>query len=130
MSMIGLLEVFIAFLFFFVFQCFFFHTKSDAGPILKEWPFLRMPPGMLVQLPRIYDWTVEVLEATGLTFSFKGPWCTGTDLLFTADPRNINHILSSNFGNYPKGPEFKKIFDVLGDGILAVDLELWVELRK
>ncbi|CAA7034525.1 unnamed protein product [Microthlaspi erraticum] len=62
--------------------------------------------------PRIFDWTVEVLEATNLTFSFKGPWFSGSDLLLTADPKNIHHILSTNFGNYPKGPEFKKIFDV------------------
>ncbi|CAA7034510.1 unnamed protein product [Microthlaspi erraticum] len=47
----------------------------------------RMLPGMLVQIPRIFDWTVD-------------------------------------------GPEFKKIFDVLGDGILAADLELWEDLRK
>ncbi|CAA7034504.1 unnamed protein product [Microthlaspi erraticum] len=112
MAMISLLEAFIASLFFLVFLCFFLHKKSHGGPILKSWPFLGMLPGMLVQLPRIFDWTVEVLEATNLTFSFKGPWFSGTDLLFTADPKNIHHILSTNFGNYPKGPEFKKIFDV------------------
>ncbi|CAA7034499.1 unnamed protein product [Microthlaspi erraticum] len=72
----------------------------------------RMLPGMLVQIPSYLRLDVEVLEATNLTFSFKGPWFSGTDLLFTADPKNIHHILSSNFGNYPKGPEFKKIFDV------------------
>ncbi|CAA7047259.1 unnamed protein product [Microthlaspi erraticum] len=130
MAMISLLEAFIASLFFLVFLCFFLHKKSHGGPILKSWPFLGMLPGMLVQLPRIFDWTVEVLEATNLTFSFKGPWFSGTDLLFTADPKNIHHIQSKNFGNYPKGPEFKKIFDVLGDGILAADLELWEDLRK
>ncbi|CAA7047260.1 unnamed protein product [Microthlaspi erraticum] len=130
MAMISLLEAFIALLFFLVFPCYFLHKKSHGGPILKSWPFLRMLPGMLVQIPRIFDWTVDVLEATNLTFSFKGPWFSGTDLLFTADPKNIHHILSTNFGNYPKGPEFKKIFDVLGDGILAADLELWEDLRK
>ncbi|ESQ29662.1 hypothetical protein EUTSA_v10023422mg [Eutrema salsugineum] len=128
--MIGLLEVFVAFFFFLVFQCFFLHKKSQGQPVLKNWPFLGMLPGMLPYIPRIYDWTVEVLEATNLTFLFKGPWFSGMDMLFTADPRNIQHILNSNFGNYPKGPEFKKIFDVLGDGILSVDLELWEELRK
>ncbi|KAG7585389.1 Cytochrome P450 [Arabidopsis thaliana x Arabidopsis arenosa] len=132
MAMLGLLELFVAFLFslVFLFTCFFLHKKPRGQPILKNWPFLGMLPGMLPQIPRIYDWTVEVLEASNLTFYFKGPWLSGTDMLFTADPRNINHILSSNFGNYPKGPEFKKIFDVLGEGILTVDLELWEDLRK
>ncbi|KAF3568961.1 hypothetical protein DY000_02013007 [Brassica cretica] len=130
MAMIGLLEVFVAFLFFLVFKHFFLHKKSPGQPILKSWPVLGMLPGMLPHIPRIFDWTFEVLEATNLTFFFKGPWFSGTDMLFTADPRNIHHILSLNFGNYPKGPEFKKIFDVLGDGILSADLELWEDLRK
>ncbi|CAN6866009.1 unnamed protein product [Brassica oleracea] len=130
MAMIGLPEVFVAFLFFLVFKHFFLHKKSPGQPILKNWPVLGMLPGMLPHIPRIFDWTFEVLEASNLTFFFKGPWLSGTDMLFTADPRNIHHILSLNFGNYPKGPEFKKIFDVLGDGILSVDLELWEDLRK
>ncbi|KAG2241486.1 hypothetical protein Bca52824_096530 [Brassica carinata] len=71
-----------------------------------------MLPGMLSHIPRIFDWTFEVLEATNLTFFFQ---------------RTMAYL---NFGNYPKGPEFKKIFDVLGDGILSVDLQLWEDLRK
>ncbi|KAF8048120.1 hypothetical protein N665_2668s0003 [Sinapis alba] len=130
MAMIGLTQVFVAFLFILVFKGFFLHKKSHGQPVLKNWPFLGMLPGMLSHIPRIFNWTFEVLEATNLTFSFKGPWLSGTDMLFTADPRNIHHILSLNFGNYPKGPEFKKIFDVLGDGILSADMELWEDLRK
>ncbi|CAH8313161.1 unnamed protein product [Eruca vesicaria subsp. sativa] len=130
MAMIGLIQVFLAFIFFLVFKCFFFHKKSHRQPVPKNWPLTGMLPGMLGHIPRIFEWTVEVLEATNLTFSFKGPWLSGTNMLLTADPRNIHHILSLNFGNYPKGPEFKKIFDVLGDGILSVDLELWEDLRK
>ncbi|KFK30508.1 hypothetical protein AALP_AA7G271100 [Arabis alpina] len=51
-------------------------------------------------------------------------------MLVTVDPANIHHIMSSNFANYPKGPEFKKLFDVLGDGIFNADSELWKDLRK
>ncbi|KAG2243023.1 hypothetical protein Bca52824_095133 [Brassica carinata] len=51
-------------------------------------------------------------------------------MLFTVDPANIHHIMSSNFTNYPKGSEFKKIFDVLGDGIFNADFDLWMDLRK
>ncbi|EOA34755.1 hypothetical protein CARUB_v10022327mg [Capsella rubella] len=131
MMMMSLLEVvIIAFLSFFVFQCFFLHKKSRESPLLKNWPILGMLPGLLVRIPRIFDCTAEVLEASNLTFAIKGAWLSGTDLLLTADPRNINHILSSNFRNYPKGPEFRKIFDILGDGILAADSELWEDLRK
>ncbi|EOA34088.1 hypothetical protein CARUB_v10021589mg [Capsella rubella] len=121
--MISLLEVFIiSFFFFIVFQNFFLQKKSHRSPLFKNWPFLGMVPGLVVTLPRIFDWMVEALEASDLNFVFKGAWFSGTDLLLTADPRNIHHILSSNFQNYPKGPEFKKIFDVLGDGIIAIFL--------
>ncbi|XP_006404786.2 alkane hydroxylase MAH1 isoform X2 [Eutrema salsugineum] len=51
-------------------------------------------------------------------------------MLITVDPANIHHIMSSNFANYPKGSEFKKIFDVLGDGIFNADSDLWKDLRK
>ncbi|KAJ4878376.1 Alkane hydroxylase MAH1 [Raphanus sativus] len=129
MSMTGLIQVFVAFLFFLVFKCTFLHKKSHGQPILKNWPFLGMLPGMLACLPRIFDFSVEVLEAANLNFSFKGPWLSGTNMLFTADTRNINHILSLNFGNYPKGREAKKIFNALGDGILSADMELWEDLR-
>nr|QWK52248.1 cytochrome P450 96A15 [Isatis tinctoria] len=130
LTMVGFLEVFIAFIFFLVYQCVFLRKNSQGGPLFKNWPFIGMLPGMLGQIPRLFDWTVEALEANDLTFAFKGAWFSGTDLLFTADPRNVHHMLSSNFGNYPKGPDFKKIFDVLGDGIVAVDQELWEDLRK
>ncbi|KAH0857749.1 hypothetical protein HID58_086010 [Brassica napus] len=129
MSMIGLFGVFIAFIFFLIFQCFFLCKKSHNVLLLKNWPFLGMLPGMLFNIPRIFDWISEVHEANDLTFAFKGPWFSGTDKLFTVDPRNINHMLNSNFAK-SKGPEFKKIFDILGDGIVTADMELWEDLRK
>ncbi|CAF2040886.1 unnamed protein product [Brassica napus] len=130
MAMIGLFGVFVAFIFFLAFQCFFLCKKSLNVLLLKNWPFLGLLPGMLFNIPRVLDWFSEVYEANDMTFTFKGPWFSGTDMLFTVDPRNINHMLSSNFPNYPRGPEFKKIFDILGDGIVAADKELWEDLRK
>lgn len=52
------------------------------------------------------------------------------DMLITADPANIHHIMSANFVNFPKGSEFKRIFDVLGDGIFNTDTELWKDQRR
>ncbi|KAJ4878372.1 Alkane hydroxylase MAH1 [Raphanus sativus] len=128
-NIIGLFEVFIAFIFVLVFQCFLLCKKSLGGTFLKSWPFLGMLPGMLFNIPCFFDWIVEVHEANDMTFAFKGPWFSGTDKLFTVDPRNISHMLSSNFSK-SKGPEFKKIFDILGDGIVTADMELWEDLRK
>ncbi|KAF2553719.1 hypothetical protein F2Q68_00038075 [Brassica cretica] len=89
-----------------------------------------MLPGLLLQVHRIYDWITELLEATGMTFCFKGPWLSGTDILLTVDPVNIHYILSSNFVNYPKGMEFKKIFEVIGDAIFNIDSGMWEDMRN
>ncbi|KAF8391089.1 hypothetical protein HHK36_023389 [Tetracentron sinense] len=43
---------------------------------------------------------------------------------------NVHYIMTSNFSNFPKGPEFKKIFDVLGDGINNSDSDSWRIQRK
>nr|QWK52416.1 cytochrome P450 96A58 [Isatis tinctoria] len=126
---IGLFEIFVAFIFFLVFYCFLLHRKTQK-PLLTNWPVLGMLPGLIHQLPRIYNWTAEVLEATGMTFCFKGPWLSGTNILFTVDPVNIQYILCSNFANYPKGKEFKKIFEIMGDAIFNVDSGLWEDMRN
>ncbi|CAA7020590.1 unnamed protein product [Microthlaspi erraticum] len=89
-----------------------------------------MIPGMLVEIHRVYDFVTDIMEVTNLTYPCIGPTFTGLDMLVTVDPANIHYIMSSNFANYPKGPEFKKLFDVLGDGIFNADSELWKDLRK
>lgn len=33
----------------------------------------------------------------------KGPWFAGLDFLVTSDPLNIQHVLTTNFANYPMG---------------------------
>ncbi|WZZ33697.1 hypothetical protein YC2023_017098 [Brassica napus] len=86
-----------------------------------------MLPGALVILHRLYDCSVEVLENANLTFQFIGPWLSGMDILITVDPENINYILSSNFSNYIKGPEYQEVFEAYGDGIVNSDLELYME---
>ncbi|WZY88784.1 hypothetical protein YC2023_045519 [Brassica napus] len=98
--------------------------------LLRNWPVLGMLPGLLVEFHRIYEFSVEILRSSNLTFTFKGPWYSGMDMLFTVDQANIHHIVSSNFSNYTKGPDFREVFDVLGDGILTADSELWKNLRK
>ncbi|KAF3486630.1 hypothetical protein F2Q69_00055892 [Brassica cretica] len=89
-----------------------------------------MLPGLLMALHRIYDFTVELLENSNLTFQFKGPLLSGMDMLVTVDPANIHYMLSSNFLNYNKGPEFKEVFDVFKDVIFNVDAELCATRSK
>ncbi|KAM7493610.1 hypothetical protein LguiB_028219 [Lonicera macranthoides] len=95
-----------------------------------NWPLVGMTPGLLRNAHRIHEFITDVLKETGGTFLLKGPRFANLDMLVTADPANIHHILSKNFSNYPKGPQFRKIFDVLGDGIFNSDSELWALHRK
>ncbi|KAF8109577.1 hypothetical protein N665_0094s0044 [Sinapis alba] len=129
MASISLTEVFMAIIFCFIFlHCLLF--KKHHNRFLRNWPVLGMLPGLLVELYRIYDFTVEVLENTNLTFLFKGPWFSGMDMLVTVDPANIHYMLSSNFYNYTKGTDFKEVFDAFGDSILTTESEAWKNLRK
>eukprot|EP00746_Dinoflagellata_sp_MGD_P027051 gnl/MRDRNA2_/MRDRNA2_163744_c0_seq1.p1 gnl/MRDRNA2_/MRDRNA2_163744_c0~~gnl/MRDRNA2_/MRDRNA2_163744_c0_seq1.p1 ORF type:complete len:530 (+),score=82.30 gnl/MRDRNA2_/MRDRNA2_163744_c0_seq1:82-1671(+) len=49
----------------------------------------------------------------------------------TSDPKNVEHILKTNFDNYPKGENLQKIFnDLLGRGIFAADGKEWFQQRK
>ncbi|CAO2830730.1 unnamed protein product [Amaranthus hypochondriacus] len=52
------------------------------------------------------------------------------DILATANPANVHHIMTKNFANYPKGDKLKDILDVLGDGIFNTDFKVWEYHRK
>lgn len=102
--------------------------KSFLGP--TNWPVVGMLPGVLLNLHRLHDYLTQVFRELGTTLEFKGPWLGDTNMVITCDPANIHHVFSRNFSNYPKGPEFRKIFGVLGDGIFGADFELWEVHRK
>lgn len=51
--------------------------------------------------------------------------------IVTANPVNVEYMLSFNFNNFPKGKPFSEILgDLLGCGIFNVDGELWSTQRK
>ncbi|MFS7922312.1 putative cytochrome P450 superfamily [Helianthus anomalus] len=89
-----------------------------------------MTPDLLLNIHRVHYLVINILTLSDGTFMLKGPWFANIDMLLTSDPANMNHMLSKNFHNYPKGPEFRNIFDVLGDGIFNSDHELWEIHRK
>ncbi|XP_031116888.1 alkane hydroxylase MAH1-like [Ipomoea triloba] len=88
-----------------------------------------MLPALLQNAGRIHEYVTEILRESGGTIEIKGPWFANMDMLVTCDPANVDHILSRNFENYPKGPHFRKIFHVVGDAMINVDSELW-ELHR
>ncbi|KAK9059873.1 hypothetical protein SSX86_020577 [Deinandra increscens subsp. villosa] len=105
-------------------------SQRQRSVIPTDWPILGMIPGVLLNTHRLHEYVTAILIDSGGTFMWKGPWFTKMDMLITTNPLDIHHILTKNFCNYPKGDNFRKIFDILGDGIFNVDGELWEIHRK
>ncbi|XP_065879218.1 alkane hydroxylase MAH1-like [Euphorbia lathyris] len=103
---------------------------SKRKSVVINWPVFGMLPGLAWNISRVHDFATDLLMQNGGTFMFKGPWFTGMDFVLTSDPMNVNHFLSRNFSNYLKGNEYKEIFEPLGDGILAVDSDIWKIQRR
>jgi fatty acid omega-hydroxylase len=99
---------------------------------LPCWPVVGMLPSLLLGLRADMDeWITGVLRSRGGTFTFRGPWFTNLQCVVTADPRNLEHLLKTRFGSFPKGPYFRAtVRDLLGDGIFGADGEAWRRQRK
>ncbi|WVZ06964.1 hypothetical protein V8G54_020310 [Vigna mungo] len=53
------------------------------------------------------------------------------NIVVTANPHNVEHMLKTRFENYPKGERFiHPLQDLLGNGIFNSDSELWKVQRK
>ncbi|KAK4371398.1 hypothetical protein RND71_010873 [Anisodus tanguticus] len=126
MALIGLgyIEIFLALLCFLL----FYYFRDSKYP--TNWPIFGMLPATLVHIQQIHERCTISMRASGGTFLFKGPWFANMDILSTVDPANVHYIMSANFINFPKGPKFKEIFDVLGNGIFNADLDMWKVQRK
>ncbi|KAM3319267.1 cytochrome 94B3-like [Capsicum chacoense] len=79
---------------------------------------------------RLLDWYTQLLSEsptqTILVQRFGAP-----RTIITANPNNVEHMLKTNFANYPKGQPFTEILgDFLGRGIFNVDGEQWSAQRK
>ncbi|QHO04643.1 Cytochrome P450 [Arachis hypogaea] len=99
--------------------------RNNKGP--KTWPFLGSVIELLMNYDRMHDWLVQYL-AKSKTVVVQMPFTTHT---YIADPVNVEHVLKTNFNNYPKGEVYHSYMEVLlGDGIFNVDGELWRKQRK
>ncbi|XP_074573189.1 cytochrome P450 86B1-like [Curcuma longa] len=96
------------------------------------WPVVGMLPSLLLNIRgNVYEWLTCVLRRQGGTFTFRGPWFSNLHCVFTADPRNLEHLLKTKFASFPKGEYFRAtVRDLLGDGIFSADDETWLQQRK
>ncbi|KAL7131466.1 hypothetical protein ABFS83_12G004700 [Erythranthe nasuta] len=105
--------------------------RNRGSGLIWNRPLIVMLPGLLLNVGRIHKICTEVLgKSRRGTFHFRGPCFANMDMLGTVDPENIHYIMTSNFRNFPKGPEFREIFNVLGDGIFNSDDDSWKDQRN
>uniref|UniRef100_A0A0D9Z2L6 Cytochrome P450 n=1 Tax=Oryza glumipatula TaxID=40148 RepID=A0A0D9Z2L6_9ORYZ len=99
--------------------------RNQKGP--RSWPIIGATVEQLKNYHRMHDWLVEYLSKDR-TVTVDMPF---TSYTYIADPVNVEHVLKTNFTNYPKGEVYRSYMDVLlGDGIFNADGEMWRKQRK
>ncbi|KAK9196951.1 hypothetical protein WN943_005084 [Citrus x changshan-huyou] len=115
-----------------LYLCLFFFMTSNKRPSVgfKHYLFVGALPGFLRNRHRFVDWSTEILKQcpnNTATFHRLGK----INGVITANPANVEHILKTNFENYPKGQRFVTLLeDFLGRGIFISEGELWKVQRK
>lgn len=70
--------------------------RNHKGP--KTWPIIGAAIEQLRNYDRMHDWLAEYLSVSK-TITVSMPF---TSFTYIADPANVEHVLKTNFNNYPK----------------------------
>lgn len=112
---------------------------AGISVLMKRWPWRWRPwcrcdvchkyasAGWAAEYHNLCDWYTHLLRRS----STHTIHVHVLDNTITANPANVEHMLSGRFENYPKGRPFSSILgDFLGRGIFNVDGKHWVFQRK
>ncbi|XP_020183544.3 noroxomaritidine synthase 2-like [Aegilops tauschii subsp. strangulata] len=103
--------------------------SKNPSVLPTNWPILHMLPSLVANIHNIHDYGTLVLAGSGHNFRAHGPPGTGMRFFVTCDPRNVRHIFTTNYTNFPKGAEFAAIFDIMGGSLFTIDGELCLRQR-
>ncbi|CAO3607772.1 unnamed protein product [Cunninghamella blakesleeana] len=107
----------------------FTDARADIDSI-GGYPLIGVTPDIVRNRERIQELFMENFDRFDkLTLTSNG---IGLDRsVLTIDPRNVEHILKTNFENYAKGPKLNEASgDLLGHGIFNANGEIWKYQRK
>ncbi|RWR79797.1 cytochrome P450 94A1-like protein [Cinnamomum micranthum f. kanehirae] len=104
----------------------FLHTKNQSNHCIptgiRTYPVVGTLPDFLKNRHRFLEWFL--IKHPANTIAVRGPGDVGG--IVTANPMNVEHILKTNFENYPKGDWITDVLhDFLGGGIFSSDGEMW-----
>uniref|UniRef100_A0A0E0MJD6 Cytochrome P450 n=1 Tax=Oryza punctata TaxID=4537 RepID=A0A0E0MJD6_ORYPU len=104
--------------------------KKPTTHGLKAHPLLGHLPAFVNNSHRFLDWTMELV--VGSPEMRMGFWIPGMRTgIITGNPADVEHILRTNFANYPKGEHaIGMLEDFLGHGLFNSDGEQWLWQRK
>lgn len=93
------------------------YQRKKRGP--KTWPLVGAAIEQFMNYDRMHDWLVNYLSESK-TVVVPMPFTTYT---YIADPANVEHVLKTNFANYPKvkdGNIHLKVSHIIIDMIFCV----------
>ncbi|OWM65488.1 cytochrome P450 94B3-like [Punica granatum] len=106
------------------------YPSSSSHPGPPSYPVIGCLISFYQNRGCLLDWYTDLLsESATNTIVIRRLGARRT--IVTANPENIEHLLKTNFANYPKGKPFTDILgDFLGRGIFNADGDLWHAQRK
>ncbi|XP_030530932.2 cytochrome P450 94B3-like [Rhodamnia argentea] len=103
-------------------------TFSGHGP--PSYPVIGCLISFYKNRRRLLDWYTQLLSQSP-TNTIVVRRLGAKRTVVTANLKNVQYMLKTNFKNYPKGKPFTEVLgDFLGHGIFNVDGELWRTQRK
>ncbi|XP_040244487.2 cytochrome P450 CYP94D108-like [Aegilops tauschii subsp. strangulata] len=104
--------------------------KKPSSHGLTSHPLLGHLYAFLKNRHRFLDWSTDLI--IGSPERRMGFWIPGMiTCIITGNPADVEHVLRTNFANYPKGDSTIPVMgDFLGHGIFNSDGEQWLWQRK
>ncbi|KAK7391096.1 hypothetical protein VNO78_19452 [Psophocarpus tetragonolobus] len=104
------------------------HGSRVFGKKRKYHPVAGTVIHQLFNVHRLFDYMTNLITSERKTYKLLG---FIKSEVYTANPVNIEYILTTNFANYGKGWHHHSILSgFIGDGIFAVDGEMWRVQKK
>ncbi|RLN48617.1 hypothetical protein BBJ29_006048 [Phytophthora kernoviae] len=111
--------------------------EKDGKPTVKrvrylpsKVPYLGNALELLSNSERMHDWIADhIVPFDGEPFMLSLPG--KDDMMFIAKPEHIEQVLKTQFENFPKSQHIHDVFfDLLGDGIVITNGEVWKRQRR